>query len=152
MNQRKKKIIAISIIVIIILASVVAVYLKFYYIDTNQMNFCIGLGDFESPNEEYVVTIEVYPTEDIPRTLDSSELLSYILQNEIKAYVVGRLRWAPSIQPNGAKNWDSKNSKIIYFDRFDNLDFLVYWKDDFTVEINDEILKVPNQVFDYRRN
>lgn len=153
MTQHKKRtIIACAAGVVVLLISAAAIYLKLYYIDENQLNFCVGQGSFESPDGNYVIEIGVYPIGDVPPALDNSELLPYIVQNEIDAYVVGRLKWDPEVQPDGSEVWTGENSKILFFDQYDGSEISVVWEGKSTVVINGIALEVPNQMFDYRRN
>lgn len=128
------------------------IYFKLYYINTNQMNLCIGQGAFESPEGSYIVSMGVYPVGDIPSTVDDPEILSYIAENDVDAYIIGYLKWNPDVQPDGSKVWSGENSKIIFFDQYDHSDISVDWENESTVIINGVALKVPNQVFDYRRS
>ena len=99
-----------------------------------------------------MVSVGVYPVGDIPPHLNrSEEMLSYLAQNDVDAYVIGHLNWDPTVQSDGSKVWSGENSKIIFFDRYDHSDISVAWEDDSTVVINEIALKVPGQVFDYRR-
>ena len=101
-----------------------------------------------------MVSVGVYPVGAIPPTVDkgnAGELLSYLVQNDVDAYTIAYLKWDPTVQADGAKVWSGENSKIIFFDRYDHSDISVAWEDESTVVINEIALKVPGQVFDYRR-
>lgn len=153
MNRYKTKPVIIFAIVaafLLIFASII--YFKLYYINMNQMDLCIGQGSFESPEGNYIVSMGVYPVGDVPPTLDNREILPYIAQNNVDAYIIGYLKWSPNVQSDGSKVWSGENSKIIFFDQYDKSDISVAWENESTVMINGVALKVPNQVFDYRRS
>lgn len=151
-RHKTKSILIFAVVTASLLVFAGIIYFKLFYINTNQMNLCIGQGASESPEGNYMVSVGIYPVGDIPPHLDrSEEMLSYLAQNDVDAYVIGHLNWDPTVQSDGSKVWSGKNSKIIFFDRYDHSDISVAWEDESTVVINEIALKVPGQVFDYRR-
>lgn len=152
MRYKTKSIIIFAVVTASLLIFAGIIYFKLYYINTNQMNLCLGQGASESPEGNYMVSVGIYPVGDIPPYLSHpEEILSYLAQNGVDAYTIGYLKWNPTVQSDGAKIWPGENSKIIFFDRYDHSDISVVWEDESTVIINHIILKVPGQVFDYRR-
>ncbi len=116
------------------------------------MDLCVGQGRFESPDGNYMIDIGVYPIGNIPPYLDVDEILPYVIQNDIAAYTIGRLKRDPVVRSDGAKVWSGEDPKVIYFDKYDGSEIPVIWEDETTVKIDGIALKVPDQVFDYRRN
>lgn len=154
MRHKTKSIVIFAFLTVSLLIAVGVIYFKLFYINTNQMDLCIGQGASESPEGNYMVSVGVYPVGDIPPTVgnrNAREILSYIAQNDIDAYTIAYLKWDPTVQTDGAKVWSGENSKIIFFDRYDHSDISVAWENESTVTINDITLKIPGQVFDYRR-
>lgn len=154
MRHKTKSILIFAVVTASLLVFAGIIYFKLFYINTNQMNLCIGQGASESPKGTYMVSVGVYPVGDIPPTVgkgNAREILSYIAQNDVDAYTIAYLKWDPTVQSDGSKVWSGENSKIIFFDRYDHSDILVAWEDDSTVVINEIALKVPGQMFDYRR-
>ena len=153
-RHKTKSILIFAVVAASLLVFAGIIYFRLFYINTNQMNLCIGQGASESPEGNYMVSVGVYPVGAIPPTVgkgNASELLSYLVKNDVDAYTIAYLNWDPTVQSDGAKVWSGENSKIIFFDRYDHSDISVAWEDESTVVINEIALKVPGQVFDYRR-
>ena len=93
--------------------------------------------------------MSVCPIGDIPADTDA---LSYIREEKSTAYVVGELWCDPVVDSAGIKQWDGKNSRVIYFDRFDFSSVEFHWIDNDTLSINETILNIPTDTYDYRRS
>lgn len=127
------------------------VYFRFYYIDTEQWTIHIGQGAAASPDGEYMIKIDICPVGDLPPYLAVAELIPYIVEHDMEAYVVGYLWFNPTVDEDNVKIWSDRNRKIIYFDQYDGSALTFAWADASTVEINGVALEVPRQTFDYRR-
>lgn len=133
----KKIVIVSSILISSILA--VFIYLNFFYIDISKYKYNEMDYSVESPNKQYMVQLHTVGEE----REDGNH------KNDIY-YVYAKLWFNPSVNASGGQNWDSKNSKIIFFDR-DSKGEEVKWLDNQTVVINGIKLDITKDRYDYRR-
>lgn len=130
------------------IAAAILIYCNFYYIGLNRFPLHIGQGAAESPDGNYMLKVSICPTDFIPEDTDA---LSYIREQKIEAYLIGELWYDPVIDDAGIKQWDGKNSRVIYYDKFENAPVAFHWSDDHTLVINGVALNVPTDTYDFRR-
>ena len=142
----KKRRLVVPLLLLLAAALAVLLYFRFFHI--GRFNTVIGQGAAESPDGAYQVTLSVCTAEEIP--LSGDELLSYIDEHDLAAYVVGRLWYDPATE-NGMTKWSDERSKIIYYAHYTGETAPLTWADDSTVVINGIPLTVPGERYDYRR-
>ena len=143
MNKRR-----LAVPLLLLLAAALAALSYFHFFHIGRFNTVIGQGAAESPDGAYQVTLSVCTAETLP--LSGGELLSYIDEHDLNAYVVGRLWYDPAVE-NGVTRWSDERSKVIYYARYTGETASLTWSDDSTVVINGTALIVPGERYDYRR-
>lgn len=134
-----------------VIALSAVVYFKLYHIDRSRMDIAIGQCASESPDGCYRVTVTLYPIGDF-RYMDSQEEMeAYLEENHSEAYVIADLMRDPTVLEDGAVVWPAESRKTIFYGRYDGLPSTIAWLDNETVIINGRTLKLPQEVYDYRR-
>lgn len=134
-----------------IMALLAVVYFKFYHIDRSRMDITVGQCASESPDGCYRVTVTLYPIGDFRQMDSQEEIEAYIEENHSEAYMIADLKWDPTVREDGTVVWPAENRKTIFYARYDGLPSTIAWLDNETVIINGRTLKLPQEVYDYRR-
>lgn len=135
--KRKRLIILFLILLISILG--IGVYNKFYRIDVNNYKYNFQGQMIDSPNDKYQVRITILKVDE-----ESKE-----------AYIMGSLVKKIYIEPNNLLISD-KNTKITYWNKVNSDDIGdniidIEWLDDSNIKIEDKVLNINYDKYDYRR-
>ena len=137
--MKKKVMILTSIIILLLIVGELYVYKNFYEINLAPFNYSFEGIIVDSPNDKYQFRIRICKSDE-----NSSEL-----------YIMGTLVEKIYIEKNTTLISD-KNSKVIYWDKvysnstIDN-SIEVNWIDEYTIKIDNKILNVTYDKYDYRR-
>ena len=77
--------------------------------------------------------------------IDVDEMQTFVEQNNDDVFVIGALRWSPTVREDGCIIWSDKNRKIIFYDRYDGSPCTVVWLDHTTATVNGITLRLSER-------